>query len=58
MFHLLFSLFVLFLALSFFGISIEQIINSPAGQANIAYLSTLLSSLTAAAWHWLLLQVR
>lgn len=44
-----FWLFVIFLALSFFGISIERIIESPAGQQNIAYLT----SLALSAWHWL-----
>lgn len=41
--------FVLFLALSFFGISIEKVIESPAGQANLAYVSSIGVSL----WHWL-----
>lgn len=49
MLRLLFWLFVLFLALSFFGISIREIINSPAGQANIAYLTQL----ALQAWQWL-----
>ena len=39
---------VLLLALSFFGISIQAIVNSPMGQANIHYLSGLLSDL----WLW------
>lgn len=42
---LIFWLFVLFLALSFFGISIESIIQSPAGQANLAYVGQLLTDL-------------
>ena len=50
MFNLLFWLFVLFLSLSYFGISIEQIIKSPAGQANFAYALSLLSLL----WQWLI----
>lgn len=48
--HLLFWLCVLFLALSFFGISIRGIIESPAGQENLAYLTYLAISL----WHWFL----
>ncbi len=45
---------VLVLALSFFGISIQAIVNSPAGQANFAYLSGLLSQF----WHWATYWVR
>ena len=41
--------FILFLALSFFGISIQAIVNSPVGQANLTYLYDLLSHL----WLWL-----
>lgn len=44
MLHLAFWIFVLLLALSFFGISIQSIISSPAGQENFAY-----------AWHLLVL---
>jgi len=43
--------FVLFLAISFFGISLKAIIESPAGQENLAYLAQL----ATAFWHWLLL---
>ncbi len=39
---------VLILALSFFGISIQTIINSPAGQENLDYLSHVLTQ----AWQW------
>lgn len=49
MLNFLFWVFVLILALSYFGISIEAIINSPAGQANFAYLGHLLSQL----WQWI-----
>ena len=48
MFKLIFWLFVLVLALSFFGISIQSILESPAGQANIHYIGSLLVSL----WQW------
>lgn len=48
MLKLVFWIIVLILALSFFGISIQAIVNSPAGQANIAYLLDLLSQ----AWLW------
>ena len=49
MLNFLFWVFVLILALSYFGISIEAIIQSPAGQANFAYLGHLLSQL----WQWI-----
>ena len=54
MFRLIFWLFVLFLALSYFGISMEQIINSPAGQQNLAYVQSLM----VLAYHWFLMQVQ
>ncbi|HCR52102.1 TPA: hypothetical protein DIV48_00450 [Candidatus Kaiserbacteria bacterium] len=47
MLNLILWIFVLVLGLSFFGISLEAIINSPAGQANFGYLLYLLSQL----WH-------
>ena len=37
------------LALSFFGITIQSIVNSPAGQANFAYIWQLL----VLGWNWL-----
>lgn len=46
--------FVLFLALSFFGISLKAIIESPMGQENLAYLAHLATSF----WHWLTLYVK
>lgn len=46
--RLVFWILILILALSFFGISIQAIINSPAGQANFTYLAHLLSQ----AWQW------
>lgn len=49
MFKLIFWIFVLVLALSFFGISIQAILNSPAGQANITYVIHLFSQ----AWQWI-----
>lgn len=39
--RLLFWISVLFLALSFFGISIQSIVSSPIGQTNLTYLSDL-----------------
>src|SRR3989338_2526235 len=48
MLRLIFWLFVLLLALSFFGISLQAIINSPAGQANFNYVLNLLSQV----WQW------
>ncbi len=41
--RLLFWIGILFLALSFFGISIQSIVNSPIGQANLTYLSDLVA---------------
>lgn len=41
--------FIFILALSFFGISIQAIIESPAGQANIQYLLSVATSF----WQWL-----
>ncbi|HUY62184.1 MAG TPA: hypothetical protein VMV50_00085 [Candidatus Paceibacterota bacterium] len=49
MLRLLFWIFVLFLALSYFGISIRTIVESPAGQANLAYLAYL----AVTSWHLL-----
>jgi len=49
MFRLIFLILVFLLALSFFGISIQAIVNSPAGQANFSYVANLLSDL----WHWI-----
>lgn len=46
-------LFILFLALSFFGISIQAIVNSPAGQANLLYLLDLLSQAYLWATQWI-----
>lgn len=43
--NLAFWIFVLLIGLSLFGISLEAIINSPAGQANFSYLLSLLSQL-------------
>lgn len=50
MFGLIFWTFLLVLGLSFFGISLKAIIESPAGQANFVYLFHLLSL----GWAWLL----
>ncbi|GEM_PF-1399444 len=50
MLHLLFWVFILVLGLSYFGISIQAILGSSTGQANVAYLSNLFSQ----AWHLLL----
>lgn len=52
---LAFWIFVLFLALSFFGISIHAIVNSPAGQENVLYIFGLLSHFWQSlmqAWQW------
>jgi hypothetical protein len=49
MFTLIFWIFVLVLGLSFFGISLQAIISSPAGQENFAYLFHLFTI----GWQWL-----
>ncbi|HEY4501250.1 MAG TPA: hypothetical protein VJI70_03245 [Candidatus Paceibacterota bacterium] len=54
MLNLFFWVFVLILGLSFFGISIQAIINSPAGQANFGYLLYLLSQV----WQWIVAYVK
>lgn len=48
MFNALLWFFILILGLSAFGISLEAIVNSPAGQANFGYLLYLLSEI----WYW------
>lgn len=53
MFRTIFWVFVLLLALSFFGISIQAIINSPAGQENFSYLLHVLSQLWLWATFWI-----
>lgn len=47
MIGLIFWAFVLILALSYFGITVQDIVNSPTGQANSALIWNLLSQ----AWH-------
>lgn len=49
MLKLIFWIFVLILALSFFGISIQSIITSTTGQANFLYIFHLLGQL----WQWI-----
>ncbi|MHB8660663.1 MAG: hypothetical protein ACYC75_01840 [Minisyncoccota bacterium] len=49
MLKLIFWTFILVLALSFFGISLEALINSPTSQANFAFLFHLLYQ----GWQWL-----
>ncbi|MFZ3044132.1 MAG: hypothetical protein WA058_03470 [Minisyncoccia bacterium] len=50
MLRLIFAIFLLFLALSYLGISVQTIVNSPAGQENIQYLI----SLSSQVWQWLM----
>jgi hypothetical protein len=45
MWNALLWFFIFIVGLSFFGISLEAIVNSPAGQANFAYLLFLLSQI-------------
>lgn len=54
MFKLIFWIFVLVLALSFFGISIQAIINSPAGQANFSYAFHIIGQM----WQWVMAQAK
>jgi hypothetical protein len=49
MIRILFLIVILILVLSFFGITIQSIVHSPAGQANFAYIGHLLSE----AYHWI-----
>ncbi len=49
MLKLIFWVCIFVLALSFFGISLEALINSPVSQANFAYLFHLLTE----GWLWL-----
>ncbi|MEK7157265.1 MAG: hypothetical protein AAB709_01795 [Patescibacteria group bacterium] len=53
MLRTIFWILVLILALSFFGISIRAIVNSPAGQENFAYLFDLLSRFWQLATFWI-----
>ncbi|HUQ30341.1 MAG TPA: hypothetical protein VM103_02360 [Candidatus Paceibacterota bacterium] len=50
MLRLIFLIVVGVLALSFFGISLQSIINSPAGQQNFGYLWHLVLIF----WNWIL----
>lgn len=54
MFKLIFWILILILALSFFGVSLQAIINSPAGQENFAYLLSLFYK----AWQWFIEFIR
>ncbi|MBI2410007.1 hypothetical protein HYV30_03130 [Candidatus Kaiserbacteria bacterium] len=47
--RLVFWMLVLVLTLSFFGISIQAIVDSPAGRANFSYIAQLFTQ----AWQWL-----
>lgn len=46
---LFFWVLVLVLALSFFGISIQAVVDSPAGRANFAYIAQL----AIQGWDWI-----
>lgn len=50
MIKLIFWVVILVLALSFFGISIQALINSPASQANIHYIFNLINQ----GWQWII----
>jgi hypothetical protein len=49
MLKLILSIIVLVLVLSFFGISIQSVVNSPTGQENFSYLH----SISFAFWNWI-----
>jgi hypothetical protein len=49
MLKLILSIIVLVLVLSFFGISIQSVVNSPTGQENFGYLHMLF----AQGWEWI-----
>lgn len=44
MIRFIITLVILVLALSYFGISIQHIVESPAGQENLSYLWTLIQN--------------
>mgnify|MGYP001616727467 FL=1 len=50
---LVFWAVVFILALSFFGISIQAIVNSPTGQENVQYISHLLNQVWLWATYWI-----
>ena len=61
MLRIVFYIIVAVLALSFFGITIQSIVHSAAGEANFSYLGTLLTQLSSyfvtlvsSVSHWLL----
>lgn len=54
MFKLIFWIFVLVLALSFFGISIQAIINSPAGQENFGFIINFFVQ----GWQWIVQHIQ
>ena len=53
MLSLVFWAFILVLGLSYFGISVQAILSSPAGQANIAYLYGLFMDLWQQIWPYI-----
>ena len=53
MFKLIFWIVVGVLALSFFGISLQAIVSSPAGQENFSYLWHIFVSLLQWLWNFL-----
>ncbi|MFA7302170.1 MAG: hypothetical protein WC030_00260 [Candidatus Paceibacterota bacterium] len=57
MLRLIFWIAVLLLALSFFGISIQAIINSPTGQENFGFayqIALQIWNFILGIWHWLI----
>jgi hypothetical protein len=53
MFKLIILIVIGVLALSFFGITIQSIVNSPAGQANFHYIGMLLAELWQLIIAWI-----
>ena len=53
MIRILFYTVIAVLLLSFFGISIQGVIESPQGQENIAYVTNLFMSLLRFIWNFI-----
>ena len=60
MLRIIFYTILVVLILSFFGISLQSIVHSPAGESNFAYLGDILATILSfivnsvvSAYHWL-----
>lgn len=61
MLRILFYIVVLVLALSFFGVSIQSIVQSPTGQENFGFITGLFTTgwqwivgTVTTVWHWII----